>query len=118
NTVVRAGIGVFTETVLGPTAYALNGIAGSDVRTYNNYQGAGLPPLFTFPQVKSANFAVGAVGTEDFVVGTDPGFKDPRSYQWNFTIEHQLQDQTAFRVSYIGSQSSGLDQKADLNQVH
>ncbi len=118
RTVVRAGVGIFTETVLGPTAYALNGIAGSDVRTYNNFQGAGQPPLFTFPQVKAGNFAATSVGSEDFVVGTDLGFKDPRSYQWNFTVEHQLPDSTTFRVSYIGSESQGLDMKADLNQLH
>lgn len=117
RTVIRAGAGTFTETVLGPTAYALTGIAGSDFRTYNNFQGAGQPPLFSLPQVKAGSFAVGSVGSEDFQVGTDLGFKDPRSYQWNFTIEHQLQNSTTLRLSYIGSESQGLDMKADLNQV-
>jgi hypothetical protein len=118
RTVFRAGVGAFTETLLGPTAYALNGIAGSDVRTYTNYQGPGQPPLFALPQVKAGSFAVASLGSEDFVVGTDIGFKDPRSYQWNFTVEHQLQDSTTFRFSYIGSESQGLDMKADLNQLH
>jgi hypothetical protein len=118
KTVVRGGFGVFTETTLGSLAYALTGIHTTDTRVFQNYQGAGTPPLWTLPQAYAGTQSLDAVGTQDFVVATDPHLRDPRTYQWTFTIDREIVRDTALRVSYIGSNSVGLIGEADLNQVH
>ena len=52
------------------------------------------------------------------MVATDPNLRDPRTYQWTFTIERELPHDTTVRLSYVGSNSVGLIGEADLNQVH
>jgi hypothetical protein len=54
KTVVRSGFGVFTQTILGSTAYALTGIHTNDVRDYINYQGPGITPRWVLPLVRMA----------------------------------------------------------------
>jgi lipoate-protein ligase B len=43
-----------------------------------------------------------AAGTEDFFASMDMHWKDPRAYQWNFTIERQLPADTSVRLTYLG----------------
>jgi hypothetical protein len=117
KTVIRGGIGGYTQSLLGWFAYAPTGIHSSDVRTYQNYQGPASPPLFAFPNVSPPLSDLGTIGIETFGTGVDPTFKDPRSWQWNFTIEHELPWSTAFRASYIGLQSGGMPVMVDYNQV-
>ncbi|MCX6621933.1 MAG: hypothetical protein NTY38_12840, partial [Acidobacteria bacterium] len=119
RTVVRAGLGIFTQTILGSTAYLLTGVHTSDSRSYTNYQGPGVAPLFVLPQVHTGD--VGALpppGAENFYSAADLNYKDPRSYQWNFTIERQLPGDTSLRLSYVGSHSIGMNLPVDLNQQH
>lgn len=117
KTVVRGGIGRYTQSLLGGFAYGPTGIASSDIRTYQNYRGPGMPPLFTFPNVSPPLSAVGAFGIESFGPGVDPNFRDPYSFQWNFTIERELPWSAVFRASYIGVQSVGMPAIVDYNQV-
>lgn len=117
RTVVRAGFGVFTETTLGPLAYGMTGIHTSDTRFFNNYQGPGKPPVFTLPQASGGSFSPDALGSEDFIDGTSYTYRDPRSYQWSFTIEREISTNASVRASYVGSNSVGLHQNVDFNQV-
>jgi hypothetical protein len=107
--VVRSGFGVFTQTILGNTSYGPTGIASTDLRDTLNYQGAGTPPQFLLPQVGRAPYLHSPPGTEFFGVGIDPNYKDPRTYQWNFTIEPALAAETTLRLTYLGSHSVGLN---------
>lgn len=116
KTVLRSGFGIFTQTLQGWTAYALTGVHTSDVRTYTNFQEPGTPPLYVLPQVSGGSLLLPEVGTQNFQVATDLGFKDPRTYQWSLTLERELPRGTALRLSYIGSQSVGLTLDVDLNQ--
>jgi hypothetical protein len=118
KTVVRSGFGIFTQSVLGQFAYDLTGVHTSDFRTFNNFQVQGTPPLFVLPQVSAGSFALPTVGTEDFVTATNPSYKDPRTYQWSFTIERELPWRSALRLSYVGSESVGENLLVDLNQQH
>src|SRR5581483_11983499 len=47
----------------------------------------------------------------------EPGVKwvTPRTYDWNFTIEHQLRSDTLINISYVGLRSIHLRQDIDLN---
>lgn len=118
RTVFRSGFGVFTQTVLGPMAYGMTGIHTSDTRQFTNFLGSGIPPVFVLPTANGGSYALSPAGTEDFIDGTSFTYKDPRTYQWNFTIEHEVTSQTLVRASYIGSNSVGLNQNVDYNQVH
>jgi hypothetical protein len=114
KTVFRGAIGIYSVALLGQVGGALVGQATSYSRGFVNYQGPGLPPLFTFPNVQPAPapYAPATAG----ITGVDVSLKDPRSYQWNFTVEHELPWATTLRASYIGIQSSGLPASVNLNQ--
>lgn len=117
KTVVRAGLGIYTFIPLGGTAFAPTGIHSSDVRdVYNALDQTGRP-LVTLPNILPAPDALGAVGRETFLSANDPGLRDPRSYQWNFTVERALPWSASLRTSYIGVQSIGIPARVDFNQV-
>ena len=115
RTVIRGGFGIYTQTLLGPTAYFTTLFQTADVRTYQNFT-SGAPPLFTFPQTSAGSVALPAAGGGS-ALGINRDFCDPRSYQWNVTVERQFASNVAARVSYIGSQTVGLPLQEDLNQV-
>lgn len=115
KTVVRGGIGVYTQTLLGGASSPV-GIAASDVRNFTN-GGGGQPPLFTFPNVSPGPAALGTIATASFNPGVALTLKDPRSLQWTLTTERELLWNTSVRASYVGLQSAGLPVRVELNQV-
>jgi len=116
KTVIRGGFGLFTQTVVGPLAYALTGIHTADTRTYTN-SFAGGQPLFAFPQAVAGNVSQPAAGTGEFIVATNLDYRDPQTAQWNVTLERELPKDFSLRLSYIGSNSYRLHGGVDLNQV-
>lgn len=117
STVIRAGFGAFTQTPLGPEAYALSGVASGDSRSYTNFQGAGQAPTFTLPNVGNDTSEYAAIGTESFYTASAINYRDPVSYQWNLTAEKKFKGITVARMSYIGSHSARLMGLEDVNQV-
>ncbi len=116
KTVIRGGAGIYTQMMLGGTAYELTGIHSSDVRTFNNQAPDG-EPLFTLPRISPGGPGEIIAGGENFFDGNDPNLKDPRVYQWNLTIERELPAKTLLRASYIGSHATGMPVRVNLNQV-
>lgn len=116
KTVVRGGFGLFTQTVVGPLAYALTGIHTADTRTFTNSFTGG-QPLFAFPTAFAGQVGQSAAGTGEFIVATNIDYRDPQTAQWNFTIERELPKDFSMRMSYIGSNSYRLHGNVDLNQV-
>jgi hypothetical protein len=118
KTVVRSGFGIFTQAIEGLTANWMSGIHTSDFRVYTNFQGSGKPPLFVLPQVSAGPLALPGAGNEGFAAAVNPGYKDPRTYLWSFTLEREFPRNTALRLSYLGSESLGLNLLVNLNQQH
>ncbi|MGA2040986.1 MAG: carboxypeptidase-like regulatory domain-containing protein [Bryobacteraceae bacterium] len=114
KTVLRAGFGIFTQTMLGPLAYTSIGIPLGAPYTYVNDNGG--QPLFQFPQTSPANQAVQYGGT-GFYDAMDPHFKDPQTAQWNVTIERELTAATAVRISYAGMNSYRMNVTEDYNAI-
>ncbi len=117
RTVFRGGVGLYTATLLGASAYPLTGIHTSDVRTFNNYQGPGIPPAFTLPQVYGGVYNLTTPGNSDLCCLLNPGLRNPQSLQWNFTVEQALSSDLSIQIGYLASQTAGLLKPVDLNQV-
>ena len=119
GTVLRGGIGSYTQTLLGQVGESMTGIHSSDVRTVENI-GPNGAPLFELPNILPApSFLgdVGAFGTEAFKSGNNPTLRDPRSWQWNLTVQRALPGNASLRVSYVGVQTAGMLMLVDFNQV-
>jgi len=114
KTVFRAGFGIFTQTPLGQLAYDFLGIPLGAPYTYSNNNNG--RPLFTFPQTSPSSQAAQYGGT-GFYDGMDPNFRDPQTAQWNVTIERQLTEATALRVTYAGMNSYRMSVKEDYNAI-
>ncbi len=114
KTVIRAGVGVFTATTLGPMSFNNAGIALSDLITYNNFFTNGVPQV-QFPQTSTP----GAVplGGGSFEEANNPYFKDPASAQWNLTVEREVTPTTKLQFSYVGQSTWHLPITVDLNQI-
>lgn len=116
KTVVRGSAGIYTQTLLGQTSNVMAGIHTSDARTYANVASDG-SPLFVLPNVFPGDTPEAQPGRQNFISGTDPTLRDPRSYQWSFTLERQIPWNTLLRATYIGVQSVGMPAVVDFNQV-
>jgi len=119
KTVFRAGFGIYTISSLGSVAYQLAGIAATDARVFVAFQGPGNPPAFQFPQalLGGGGLDPSQVGSQDFIEGMDPHFRDPASAQWNVTVERELGKNWSIRSSYIGSNAYRLPEEVNLNQL-
>ncbi len=115
KTVIRGGIGIYTVTVLGSVLYSLAGVATSDAPVF---QQGPTPTGFAlqFPNVFPTT-AAGPAGIPDYRRANQVDLKDPRNYQWNFTIERELGFQTGLRLTYNGSRTLDLVHSPDLNQI-
>jgi hypothetical protein len=115
KTVIRAGVGIFTVTNLGPLSFNNSGNPTSALHTYTN-SGTVTAPLIRFP-----NTAPPAVGVQygggGLDQGVDPNYRDPQANQWNLTVEHQLTSSDSLRVSYVGMHTYRLNITEDLNQI-
>jgi len=116
--VVRAGAGMYDETILGTIFYSLTGIHTSDYRAFINSSTAGVPAI-QFPNTRTSNGAVngGPAGSAVFGTANQIDFHNPYAEQWTLTVERDLGWQTGLRVTYTGMRSVGLATSPDLNQI-
>jgi hypothetical protein len=116
NTVVRGGFGIFTMTSLGQLSFNTTNIAQAVVQTTQNTVING-QPAFRFPYVGVTPTPLSLAGTGDFYQNVNLHYRDPQSAQWNLTIEHQLIQDLALRISYVGMNSYRMSETVDLNQL-
>ena len=120
KTVVRAGAGLYDETLLGTIFYSLTGIHTSAFQAFSNTPGFPSTPAIVFPNTKSNNVSNGSGPAGDAVFGTanQIDLRDPYGEQWSLTVERDLGFSTGLRVTYTGLRSVGLILSPDLNQIH
>ncbi|HXJ44217.1 MAG TPA: TonB-dependent receptor [Bryobacteraceae bacterium] len=118
KTVIRAGAGMYNETLLGQMFYSLTGVHTSDYRAFPNSITNGVAAI-QFPNTKSAVSSNGAsaAGNASFGTANQITLRDPYATQWSFTVERELGAQTGLRVTYTGMRSIGLPISPDLNQI-
>jgi Carboxypeptidase regulatory-like domain/TonB dependent receptor len=117
KTVVRAGFGMYDETLTGLTFYSLVGIHTANVQGFSNSITAGVP-LIQFPNTVAGGIgSVPPPGTEDFRTATQFNLRDPYGMQWSATVERELGANTGLRITYTGLKSVGLLVNPDLNSV-
>ncbi|MCU1261252.1 MAG: Cna domain protein, partial [Bryobacterales bacterium] len=110
NTVFRAGFGIFYDIV--PETAASNSIPFAiDQPAYTNPT---TNPNVILPLVYPSGSTAGPT-TVNLPTAVNPDIKVPYSMQYNVTIEHQLHD-TAFRISYIGTNTRHGDYNFNINQ--
>jgi Carboxypeptidase regulatory-like domain/TonB dependent receptor-like, beta-barrel len=117
KTVVRAGAGIYDQTLMGQVFYSLTGIHTSDYRAFPNSITNGIAAI-QFPNTKSASAAsIGPAGNASFGTANQIDLRDPYVSQWSFTVERELGAQTGLRLTYTGMRSVGLLVSPDLNQI-
>jgi hypothetical protein len=122
KTVIRAGVGIFTQTTLGPMSFNNAGNPTSNLLTnVNAVSGANgglavVQPAFQFPQTAPATTSV-TLGGGSLEQANDPRFRDPQATQWNLTIERQVTQHDVARLSYVGMSNYRLPVTIDLNQI-
>jgi hypothetical protein len=116
RTVVRGGFGLYTVPLFGSVNYSMVATVTAAAVGFAN----SLSNPFVFPNISSAGSADGPVppGTLDFRRANQIDMRDPRTMQWNVTVERDLGWNTGARVSYVGSSTNDLIWSPDLNQVH
>lgn len=131
KTVVRGGGGVFYSTRLStfflndpsispPFSLSINEV-GSTAAPISLSQPDASQPVFVagFPQLYVLNTVPKNVAfpalAHVYSVAPYTNWVTPTTYDWNLTVEHQLQPDTLLRVSYVGTRSNHLRQDNELN---
>lgn|GEM_PF-228756 len=129
NTVLRAGYGIFYDTITARSQWAQNTLLGAD---WPWTEGSSASP---FNQTNPSGGTVGlttapslvARGVTPSVANTpwalnqnggfvnDPNYTDARSQQWHADIERQFGANTKVAIAYVGSKSDRLDWTGTAN---
>jgi hypothetical protein len=111
KTAIRAGYGIYGNTVYGAIAQSMTGgpFAGSETLTNAIINGV---PAFTLANPFSAT---GKYAPVQNVTGINPYIRTPYLQQWNVTLERQV-GAIGLSVAYVGSHAVGLLYNRNLNQ--
>lgn len=136
KTAVRAGFGMYNINMLGSSFYSLTGTVQAYTQQYNNNPTASCgggggdsarpntpvpcEPTWTWPTVYAGSggaAGVGSYGTDYFGTANSINWKDPYTYQWSLSIDHDLGQGYTARISYIGSETHQLVWAPDENYL-
>lgn len=107
KTAIRAAVGVFYDGLNGNEAGSESTQGGAPFSYSSN-----LFNLTSWAQIGQGGGQIGPIGIRS-VSMTAPF---PRTYQWNFNIQHQLNPNDLFTIAYVGNAGSHLsiDHEIDL----
>ncbi|HYZ86688.1 MAG TPA: TonB-dependent receptor [Bryobacteraceae bacterium] len=107
---VRGGIGTFYGSLAGLVNRTVQAQNGLNVQTFT-LLGAAIPP---YPSVLASTPTSGAPAPDIYVM--DPGFKSPRTHQWNLNLEFTPASGYAITLGYLGVRGNNLTRIRDVNQ--
>jgi len=144
NTVLRVGYGVYFDTIESRDQAAQNTFTAAiwpftiGVSVTSNVSPAGTTPSATnFPICSTATACGASAGYSNSSFSglfgltgasvrpspwansfsaNDPGYTDPRSQQWQVSIERQLSSNSMISIAYVGSSSNRLDYSGSGNE--
>ncbi|HZU28427.1 MAG TPA: TonB-dependent receptor [Bryobacteraceae bacterium] len=112
KTVVRAGYGLYGNTIYGTITRSMEGGPFGGSETFFNTISGGVPLLtMSSPFVPQA----GQVAAFEDVSGFNPKLKIPYLQQWNITVERQI-GSVGLSVAYVGSHAVNLLYGRNINQ--
>ncbi len=119
--VVRAGFGLYNDTIMGQTFHSLTGtIQGSSSAYTNAINPSTGQPLYAWPALGIGSGSSGCTtcyGTNEFNASIDIHYHDAETAQWALTVEHDFGHGYGLRASYTGSETSHLNLKQDQNTL-
>jgi hypothetical protein len=132
DTVLRAGYGLFFDTVSARSQYAQNTVEGptwpwttgigtqsANIQVGGIWPGTPTNPLTSITNLEGSfpNPVVAASPWTSAGGGftNDPGYQNPRSQQWNVEIQRQFGKTMMFSAAYVGSHNSRLDYTGKAN---
>ena len=100
---------MYNITTLGSIFYALTGTIQAGTQKFNNQENSG-GPAYQWPSLSAGGSGYGApqYGTDYFGTANDIHFHDPRSHQWNVSLDREVAGGVAVRASYIGMRTNHL----------
>ena len=130
GTVLRAGYGLFYDTVAARSQYAQNTIEGTawpwttgigsqsaNVQLAGVWPGATGNPLTSISSLVG-NFPSPVVAPSPWTNSgftNDPNYLNPRSQQWNVELQKQFSGSMLLSVAFVGSHNSRLDYSGKAN---
>lgn len=123
RSVIRGGYGIYISR-LGTSGTFNNflpinpqlGITGPFAisEIYQNVVSPGTTPLLSFPNPYPASTSLATVPSQS-ILGYPKQTSNGHTHQFSATYEIEL-DKTGFRISYVGSRSTGLNYSVDTNK--
>jgi hypothetical protein len=111
STAVRGGYGIYMDDLTGDIFSRQYGGPFRVTETFTNNV-VNNAPLLTFTRPFLQLGTPGAVAIEALALNV----RNPQIQQWNLSVEREIAFQTGVRISYIGSKSSQLIYRRNINQ--
>jgi hypothetical protein len=111
STVVRGGYGIYMDDLTADIFSRQYGGPFRVTETFTNNV-VNNAPILTFTQPFLQLGTPGAVAIEALALN----LRNPQIQQWNLTLEREIAFQTGVRLSYIGSKSSQLIYRRNINE--
>ena len=106
KTVIRSGFGVYTSFLPLFIGFRQLGFSNPPFLLAETFESAaGRTPSLTlanpFP-------GAGTISPNPTITAVQRDIRNAESYQWNFTVEHELASSLGIRISYVGNRSTHL----------
>lgn len=109
NWVVRGGAGMYNINMLGSSFYSLTGTLQAQTAQYSNtYNSTSHAIGYQWPQVDAGSGNSGCsncYGSDYFGTANSANWQDPYTVQWTLSVDHDLGNGYAGRVTYIGAET-------------
>lgn len=119
--VVRGGFGMYNINMLGSSFYSLTGTIQAATEQYTNTYNPTTHAIgFQWPQIYSGSGNGGCTtcyGQDYFGTANSTNWVDPYTLQWSMSVDHDLGNGYAGRISYIGSETHHLVWAPDENTL-